>query len=278
MGPLELALFTEIAEIIGGLEAGRDAGIETWNGVAILAEGLWNTTVYGLSELLVPLGAEWLRPRRNAVRDAIREELDHYDERLAQAWEELKKIPELARAFADYLAAVEDRAAGAVDAYRRGEITEAELREALRERAYLRTTIALAFAPSGLGQAALIARLAGRSRAITRFLTDESGALGRSDASAMRAAAAAQRNLDALRGIRTLPGTGIVWGRGIQQQGRPWEDALEATGEHGRWLTSNFPAIDFFEEASLIATSAKTLDLRAHTYTTRPGPRPSTAR
>jgi filamentous hemagglutinin len=122
----------------------------------------------------------------------------------------------------------------------------------------------------GAGQAALIARLAGRSRQITRFLADESGAARVPNSSALRAAAAALRNRNALRGITTVARTRIVWGRGIQQQGRPWEDALDATGEHGRRLVSNFPAIDFFDFRTGAATSAKTIDLGAHTYTTRP--------
>lgn len=61
-----------------------------------------------------------------------------------------------------------------------------------------------------------------------------------------------------------------MWGRGIWDQGKSWENTLEATGEHGTRLASNFPAIDFSDSRSRIATSAKTLGLGAHTYTTRP--------
>jgi hypothetical protein len=48
------------------------------------------------------------------------------------------------------------------------------------------------------------------------------------------------------------------------------EDLLEATGDLGRRSPPTFPTFDFFDFDSGLATSAKTLDTRALTYTDRP--------
>lgn len=63
---------------------------------------------------------------------------------------------------------------------------------------------------------------------------------------------------------------GIEWSGPIRTQGEPWEDLLEASGDYGRRSPPTFPTFDFFDDASGLATSAKTLDSRAPTYADRP--------
>ena len=63
---------------------------------------------------------------------------------------------------------------------------------------------------------------------------------------------------------------GITWSGPIRSQGEPWEDFLGSLGVFGERSPSNFPTFDFFDEATGLATSAKTLDTRARTYADRP--------
>ncbi|MBV7307039.1 hypothetical protein KW404_21580, partial [Xanthomonas vasicola pv. vasculorum] len=57
-----------------------------------------------------------------------------------------------------------------------------------------------------------------------------------------------------------LATVGIEWGKGIQGQGMPWENYLETQMPEGSRLPPNFKTFDFFDGATGIATSAKTLD------------------
>ncbi|VTU18932.1 Filamentous hemagglutinin [Variovorax sp. PBS-H4] len=52
----------------------------------------------------------------------------------------------------------------------------------------------------------------------------------------------------------------IVWGKGIEAQGMPWEDYLATSMPSSSRLPPNFKAFDFFDRTTGIATSAKTLD------------------
>jgi filamentous hemagglutinin len=52
----------------------------------------------------------------------------------------------------------------------------------------------------------------------------------------------------------------VVWGKGIQGQGMPWEDYLAAQMPSSSRLPPNFETFDFFNRATGVATSAKTLD------------------
>jgi filamentous hemagglutinin family protein len=58
----------------------------------------------------------------------------------------------------------------------------------------------------------------------------------------------------------------IVWKRGVQQQGKPWENYLDARGDLGENLNDaflnhkTFDFLDLSESGDLVATSAKTLD------------------
>jgi hypothetical protein len=58
---------------------------------------------------------------------------------------------------------------------------------------------------------------------------------------------------------KTIANPGIQWGKGIAQQGMPWEDYL-AKQMPGNRLPPKFKTFDFFDEESGLATSAKTLD------------------
>ena len=53
---------------------------------------------------------------------------------------------------------------------------------------------------------------------------------------------------------------GIQWGKGIQGQGMPWEDYLASQMSDGSRLPPNFKTFDFYDKATGVATSAKTLD------------------
>ncbi|WP_215796648.1 DUF6862 domain-containing protein [Paludibacterium yongneupense] len=54
--------------------------------------------------------------------------------------------------------------------------------------------------------------------------------------------------------------TGIQWGKGIQGQGLPFETYLESQLPAGSRLPPNFKTIDFFDDSTGVATSAKTMD------------------
>lgn len=52
----------------------------------------------------------------------------------------------------------------------------------------------------------------------------------------------------------------IVWGKGIKAQGMPWEDYLATQMPASSRLPAGFKTFDFYDQATGIATSAKTLD------------------
>ncbi len=53
---------------------------------------------------------------------------------------------------------------------------------------------------------------------------------------------------------------GIQWGKGVANKGMPWEDYLATKMPAGSRLPPNFRTFDFYDEATGVATSAKTLD------------------
>lgn len=53
---------------------------------------------------------------------------------------------------------------------------------------------------------------------------------------------------------------GITWGRGIQEQGMPWEDYVAKSLPVDARLPKNFKTFDFYDELTGVATSAKTLN------------------
>ncbi|MGV8042623.1 MAG: hypothetical protein AB2L07_22095 [Thermoanaerobaculaceae bacterium] len=53
---------------------------------------------------------------------------------------------------------------------------------------------------------------------------------------------------------------GIPWGQGVGRQGFAWEDYLASIRSSSNRLPPGFKTFDFYDEASGLATSAKTLD------------------
>lgn len=82
-----------------------------------------------------------------------------------------------------------------------------------------------------------------------------SGILG-----AIPAGAAAYSKIGEFLAARTIVDAGVQWGKGIVGQGMPWEDYLATKMPTGSRLPPNFKTFDFYDEATGIATSAKTLD------------------
>ena len=200
---------------------------------------------------------------RDALSEAEAEELRQMRAAIAAKLEEIKEIlsdlPEIAEAFADYAIAVQERPAMLDAAYRQGLATEAQVRDAFRDRSYMRTLVALNVAPG-----ALLAKL---MRRIGR-----KGDLG--DAKTLRdnlleTAAKARRDpTDVDWDVVENPG--IVWSGPIREQGGPSEDALEAAGGLGQRTPPTFKTFDFWELDTRVATSAKTLDTRARSYRDQP--------
>ncbi|WP_421701376.1 phage minor head protein [Aliiroseovarius sp.] len=263
-------ILMDAAGATGTAEALWDAGVETIEGIGTVLSGVGATLDFAVLELAAALGLEGEenRARRQAIEAQIGEELANLPERLETLQAALAQTPELLSAFNDYVAAVENRVWFTLDAYLKCEATEAELAEAVRERAYLRTQIAMTVVPAA-GAALSFLRGIAKSRLLREFIVDESGAvpLGRG----FRAAAAARANLAATRNITRITGTGITRARGIREQGIPWEEALNRQGGYGRWFGPRpFPVIDFFDPVTRVATSAKTLNINAPTYVNRP--------
>ncbi|NDV88246.1 hypothetical protein GTW51_16220 [Aurantimonas aggregata] len=197
--------------------------------------------------------------RRDALLGAARDWVDGLAASLADA-------PDLARALAEAVEAVEARPAALAAAHRQGLATRADVEAAYQERARLRTLAALyglATVPSGVVAArSLVARLLRG-----RVLGD--------DASAAELAALARRAraLSPDADWQRVANPGIVWGKGIRAQGEPWERYLATTGELGERIEDrarNFKTFDFYDENTGLATSAKTLDTDALGYRRSP--------
>ncbi|RVT84226.1 hypothetical protein DXV76_11090 [Rhodobacteraceae bacterium CCMM004] len=83
------------------------------------------------------------------------------DAAVATFVEAFRNAPEPAEAFADYVLATECRVAVVDEAYREGLATQAQLEDAIRERAWLETMLGLNIAPGFLAPK-LLARLGRR--------------------------------------------------------------------------------------------------------------------
>ena len=220
-----------------------------------------------LAALVVRDALVGLDERDSARRDALIGDAGTWAGGLATA---LADAPALARGLLAYVRALEARPSTLDRAYRRGLATRSDVEEAYRERSYARTSAAL----YGLATA-LSARAAAQgltARLLRRFgrrtdLGDD--AAGISLSSLARRARAVSPDPD----WRRIDNPGIEWGKGIKDQGEPWERHLAERGELGDWIeehATNFKTFDFFDKATRVATSAKTLDTMAVGYVRQP--------
>lgn len=263
----------EGAALVGYLEAARDYGIEAVAGLFDLAVLAGETVDFVVSELTVLLGIAGERREADVerVHDWIVDELAHFDESLSELVAALKALPDLAAAFVDYVDAVAERAASARGKYLRCEIGESDLKEAIREEAYLRASILIAVVPG----AAIAAKVAGRAGGLLR-------AAGRAadDLSPARKLRAATRLIvggAVPRGFRRIRRGSVDWPNPVlKERGLSYEADLAGRADReglGTWLELEYrdhPGIDFFDFETQRATSAKTLDLSAYSYQTRP--------
>ncbi|MDQ0315500.1 minor capsid protein [Amorphus orientalis] len=261
------------------LEGAFDAAIDFASDFLPSVDDLW-ALLDALAEL-AEVGADAAELAALVVRDALvgldDGEVARRDALLgaAGAWARglsraLRDAPALAEGLVAYVGALEARPAELDRAYRRGLATRADVEEAHRERSYVRTSAAL----YGLATA-LSARTAAKgltTRLMRRLgrrtdLGDE--AVGASLLARARRARAVSPHAD----WRRIDNPGIQWGRGIRQQGHPWEQHLATRGDLGEWIAErapNFKTFDFFDESKGLATSAKTLDTRALSYVRQP--------
>lgn len=137
--------------------------------------------------------------------------------------------------------------------------TLAQVAEAAKERAYLRTLMFMSLAPAGLAARSL--RRRGRSG-------DTSDPDDLRDALLEEAANA--RRLPSDPDWDVIENPGIRWGGPIKEQGGPWEDYLDLSGDLGKRTADNFKTFDFWDSYAGIATSAKTINTRAPGYVDRP--------
>ncbi|WP_161489484.1 phage minor head protein [Sulfitobacter sp. EhC04] len=236
-----------------------------WAAIKDALSGIWQT----LRE--IPEDYRWVRrfdtlvereeagsisPTEQAELDEMRLARDNRIEEIKEFWRE---FPETANAFAEYVAAVEERPDTVLSEYLLCRATLAQVQEAARERGYLRTLMFTAIAPAGLAARAL--RRRGKSGDTTDpdRLRDE-----------LLDEAQNARRLPSDPGWDTIDNLGIQWGGPIKEQGGPWEDHLELPGHLGDRTPDSFKAFDFWDRDAGIATSAKTLDTRAPGYVDRP--------
>jgi filamentous hemagglutinin len=81
---------------------------------------------------------------------------------------------------------------------------------------------------------------------------------------------AAAKTASGIGGVIKNGDTNIVWGKGIQAQGLPWEDYLETVLKGFSKLKDNFKTFDFYDEVSKTAISAKTLNTSGIGYVKNP--------
>lgn len=220
-----------------------------------------------LATLVVRDGFVGLDEGERARRDALIGDAEAWAGGLAAA---LRDAPALAEGLVAYVGALEARPAELDRAYRQGRATRADVEEAHRERSYARTSAAL----YGLATA-LSARTAakGLTTRLMRRLgrrTDLGG-----EAAGARLSTLARRALTVSphANWRRIDNPGIQWGKGIREQGGPWEQHLAARGDLGDWIEEhapNFKTFDFYDETTRLATSAKTLDTMAVGYVRQP--------
>lgn len=156
----------------------------------------------------------------------------------AEAWvggltRALADTPALARGLVDYVRAVEARPSVLAQVHLRGLATRAEVEDAYRERSHMRTSVALYGLATVLSARAaargLTARLLGRRGRLTDL---GDGAAGISLSNLARRARAVSPDAEWSR----IENPGIIWGKGIKDQGAPWERHLANRGDLGDWI------------------------------------------
>ena len=266
---IALDALIESAALVGSFEAAKDFGVELIAGVVDLAALIIDAVDFGVSELAVRLGlasneteAEVMR-----IREQIAFELENYDQRLEQIKTAIAGFPDLAAAFVDYADAVARRAVEMRAAYLACEASEDDLREAIREEAYLRTSVAIAVIPA----AGLIGSIAARSRRLLQALGKRADGL--SDEAALRKIVEQIIVPSLPRGFRRAGANDVDWNaRTAHERGLSYERSLAKRPDddgRGTWLEPeyrNHPGVDFFNFDSGQATSVKTLDLGAVAY------------
>ncbi|MGX1306351.1 SPP1 gp7 family putative phage head morphogenesis protein [Amorphus suaedae] len=238
---------------------------------ALLDALAWLVDVGGeaaeLAYLLVRDQLVGLAESERTRRDALVGDAGSWAKGLASA---LADAPALARGLLDYVRAIEARPSALDQAYRRGYATRADVEDAYRERSYLRASAALYGLTTVLSARTaakgLTARLLGR---FGRSADLGDNATGWTFANLAGRARALSPDADWQR----IDNPGIVWGKGIKDQGGPWERHLAERGDLGDWIEQqapNFKTFDFFDKVKGAATSAKTLDTRALGYVHQP--------
>lgn len=259
------------AAMVGYYEALKDTGVDLVTGVFDLANLALDTVDFAVSELAVQLGlaGEEREAEVARVHTLITDELENYEERLAQLQAALAEVPDLARAFSDYVEAVFLRTEQMTAAYGRCEVSETELREAIREDAYLRASVVMVLIPTAATVTTIIAR-------VKKLL----GALGASTAGLKGVAILRLMTQKVRAGIGALRVSFINrdyvdWGEPIHVfRGLSYERSLATRRDRyglGTWLeteTRNHPGVDFFNFSTRQATSVKTLNLAAFSYQT----------
>lgn len=236
-----------------------------WTALREILSGIWQS----LRE--IPEDYRWVqrfdtlveRERSGSITQTEQAELDEMrlarDNRIEEIKEFWREFPETADAFAEYVAAVEERPDTVLSEYLMCRATLAQVEEAARERGYLRTLMFASIAPAGLAARSLRRRGRSGDASDPDRLRDE-----------LLDEAQNARRLPSDPDWDTIDNPGIRWGGPIKEQGGPWEDYLDDLNALGDRTSDNFKTFDFFDRDARIATSAKTLDTRAPGYMDRP--------
>ncbi len=270
--PLTGAAFTALwlgAELDGSKDATLDAATNVamgvWESLVALSEGVRALpgqiyTAGRFTRLIAEEQLGTLSPEEAAELARMRASVTASFDRLTDLF---RDAPEIAAALRDYLVALHQRPDLVDEAYAKGLATEGDVRQAHYDRAYFDQTVLLGLIPAAV-LAKLLERL-GAAAGLARTLPGSASA-----AKLLRDGLALLRRTPWDADWPEIPNGGIRWGEGIRAQGLPWEDMLEKAGGLGARTAPTFKAYDFWDSVTGTATSAKTIDLAAFSYRTRP--------
>ena len=217
-----------------------------------------------LAYLVVKEQVLGLDDRERARRDALRGDAQSWVDDLAAS---LGDAPDLARALFEYVRGVEARPEALEEAHRNGLATQVDVEAAYRERARMRTLVAL------YGLSAVLSGGAAARGLVKRLLRRPDGLSDDAAADDLAVLASRTRKLSPDGEWNRIPNPSIVWGKGNQPQGEAWKRHLAERGDLGDWIeerSPKFKTFDFFDRATRAATTAKTLNTGADTYSRRP--------